>query len=145
MNLFCVYDQPDTVEFHLSKYPVMLDVRELWNFCHSHSTVYGCLSRVGDLVGTTIGYHEELFCSWLLCWRIACVSSPSCPCCIFLLGDGLFLPRKDGAYRMASGGGRSALSKNQLLLAHVIDPREACDRISSAPHGEATASRQKIM
>jgi Tat protein secretion system quality control protein TatD with DNase activity len=72
-------------------------------------------------------------------------SAPSCPCCFFLTGGGLFLPRKDGVVLNGVGGVRSASSDDQSLSAHVIDPREAWDRISSAPHGEATATRRKIV
>ncbi|KAL3809128.1 hypothetical protein ACHAXA_005513 [Cyclostephanos tholiformis] len=73
------------------------------------------------------------------------VSAPSCPCCVFLLGGGLFLPLNDGVGSNCGEGVKSASSADHSLSAHVIDPREAWTRISSATHGKSNASGRKIL
>ncbi|KAL3774007.1 hypothetical protein ACHAW5_004857 [Stephanodiscus triporus] len=69
-------------------------------------------------------------------------SAPSCPCCNFVSGGGLFLPwNEEGGSNDDVGG---STSQDLSLSAHVIAPREAWDRIL-ALHRDTNESHRNIL
>jgi len=72
-------------------------------------------------------------------------SAPSCPCCAFVSGGGLFLPWIEGGGSKDDVGG-TAPPADRPLSALVVAPGEAWDRILSArPRAGTDAGRRKIL